>query len=328
MNKINVLVTGAGSLVGQGILRLLRLSNLQLKVITADPDSKAPGHLLGDKSYIVPLAKDPSFNDTIVEIIKQENINIIFIGTDVELTYFAQNKQMLENLGPKVIVCSEDTVKIADNKFLTMQFLKDNGFEYPESALSSNEEECDKLLQKVGFPLFCKPVQGARSVGAKIINNHDDYNQAKKDKSLIFQELLTGDEYTAGCVGMNGNIGGVVVLKRDLKDGNTVKAYHDGTDKFQQEIKEIAEKLDICGSCNFQFKIKNGKPAIFEINARCSGTTPIRHLFGFNEIEAIINNIFTNKPLSQPKLKSGMVLRTFSDVFVNDDLVFEMPFLL
>lgn len=323
MKSTNVLVTGAGSLVGQGILRLLNEIDRPLRIITADPDSRGAGHWLGNKCYLVPMAKDPNYGKSIEDLIIKENIDIIFVGTDTELTYFSNNKSHLESLGAIVIVCSPEVVEIADDKFLTTIFLKDNGFAYPCSALASDKEECLKLIELCGLPLFGKPRRGARSVGARVIKTNQEYLEAQANEpDLIFQEFLPGDEYTAGCIGIGDDVGGVVVLKRDLKDGNTFRAYHDGTNKFEKEIKEVASKLKINGSCNFQFRVKDNIPVIFEINARCSGTTPLRSIFGFNEIEAILNKILDGTPIPQPTLRAGTVLRTWSDLFIEDKELF------
>lgn len=320
MKHPTVLVTGAGAGVGQGILRSLRMSSRNLKIITADPDARAAGHWIGDKGYIIPFANNISYGETIESIILKEKVDVIFVGTDVELTYFAKNKTYLESLGTKTVVCSPDLVKIADDKWLTAQFLKQNGLAYPRSACATDLSACVVLAQECGYPLFSKPRHGARSIGTKIIHNLTELMAISAPTTdMIVQEMLPDidGEFTAGCIGTKGSISGVVILKRDLRDGNTYRAYHDGVNKFEREIVEIASKLDIDGPCNLQFRIKNGVPVVFEINARFSGTTPIRAIFGFNEVEAILNNILDGIPIIQPILRAGAVFRTWSDIFVN-----------
>lgn len=315
--KINILVTGAGSLVGQGILRLLHKTRHNIFIVTADPDHRAPGHWLGNHGHVIPLASDINYGNKLLDIVKQHSINLLFVGTDVELQFLSRNSHIFEVLGCKVIVSPPDVVEIADSKYLTARFLKQNGFPYPKTFLSSLREDKQKLLtQATHFPLFAKPNRGARSVGAKIIKTSMDLASVLDEKDYVIQEFLEGPEYTAGCVRMNNSTSGVVLLKRDLKEGNTIRSYHDGTNKHQDFIKEVADKLNVYGPCNFQFIERDGIPVIFEINARCSGTTPIRSLFGFNEIDAIINAVIYNKPVPQPKCVAGTALRTVSDIFI------------
>lgn len=319
MKKANVLVTGAGAVLGQGISRSLRLMKNCPKIITADPDYRAAGHWIGDSGHLIPFAKDPAYGKAIELLIKKENIDVILVGTDVELAYFAKNKEHLKALGATVVVCTPAVVEIADDKWLTMHFLKKNGFPYARSALATDAEACAALAAESGFPLFGKPRRGARSIGAKIIETSQDFGSEQSKKDMIFQELLPDDggEFTAGCIGVDGAVCGVVVLRRDLRDGNTYRVYYDGINRFEKEIIEIATALGIEGPCNFQFRVKDGKPVIFEINARFSGTTPLRAIFGFNEVEAILNNVLKDEPIKKPQLRSGAVFRAWSDVFVD-----------
>jgi carbamoyl-phosphate synthase large subunit len=219
-----------------------------------------------------------------------------------------------------VIVSSPRVVEIADDKWLTAQFLRESGFPFPRTALASDPSDCRTLAAECGLPLFAKPRRGARSVGARVLRTAADLEAVLSPTSdLVIQEYLPDDpgEFTAGCVGaVDGKVGGVVVLKRDLRDGNTFRAYHDGTALYEARIAEIATRLGIEGPSNFQFRVKNGEPVVFEINARFSGTTPLRAMFGFNEVEAIVENVLTGAPIPQPKLRAGAVLRVWSDIFV------------
>lgn len=320
---LRVLVTGAGALVGQGALRLLRQMKRPLHLVTADPDPRAAGHWLGDVAHTIPLAKDPSFIPALEKLAKAERIDVLFVGTDVELGIFANEKARFAALGVKVVVASPRVVEIADDKWLTAQFLKENGYPFPRTALANDAAACRALAAEAGFPLFAKPRRGARSVGARVVKTNADLEALLSPSSdLVVQEYLPDDpgEFTAGAVGaVDGSIGGVVVLRRDLRDGNTFRAYHDGSDRYEARIAQIAKTLGIEGPSNFQFRVKNGEPVVFEINARFSGTTPLRALFGFNEVEAIIDNLVDGKPITRSALRAGTVLRVWSDIFVQPE---------
>jgi carbamoyl-phosphate synthase large subunit len=317
---VNVFVTGAGALVGQGALRLLRMMKRPLRIVTGDPDHRAAGHWLGDKPYVIPMAREPNYVSEVERIVRREKIGILFVGTDAELSLFAREKSHFAVLGVKVIVSSPRVVEIADDKWLTAQFLRESGFPFPRTALASDPSACRTLAAECGLPMFAKPRRGARSVGARVLRTAADLEAVLSPTSdLVIQEYLPDDpgEFTAGCVGaVDGKVGGVVVLKRDLRDGNTFRAYHDGTALYEAHIAEIATRLGIEGPSNFQFRVKNGEPVVFEINARFSGTTPLRAMFGFNEVEAIVENVLTGAPIPQPKLHAGAVLRVWSDIFI------------
>jgi carbamoyl-phosphate synthase large subunit len=319
----NILVTGAGALLGQGILRLLQVSNFKKKIYTADPDPRSTGHWLGDYAITIPKVNEKNYIDAIKEIIVLYKIDALLIGTDVELPILAIYKEeFLQKYNCKVIVSSQEVIKIANDKFLTATFLKENNFPYPISVLANNKQQLMDIEQKMGFPLFAKPIDGARSLGIMKIENHEQLMDIYDPNSnFVVQQFLTENqgEYTSGCLVINGKCKAIVTLKRDLRDGNTYRAYIDeNVSKYDKYIIKIAEKLNSDGPVNFQFRIFEEKPVIFEINGRFSGTTPLRHFFGFNEVEAILNYYLFDIEIKKPKLKTGIVLRTWSDIFIEE----------
>jgi carbamoyl-phosphate synthase large subunit len=323
MGQLTVFVSGVGALLGQGILRCLRMSHRPLRILTGDPDHRAAGHWLGDCAYTIPMAGESNFINRIEEIIAQEGVMLLFVGTDVELSIFSRERKRLEDTyGVRIIVSPLHVIEIADDKWLTVQFLKKEGFPFPRSALAHDWDAIQTLVDTVGFPLFVKPRRGARSVGAKTIENQDTLNRFYSTQNdYIIQELLPDDqgEYTVGCLVADGQCKSVVVLRRDLRDGNTYRAYADTSGRFEEQMAVIAERLGVEGPCNFQFRIRGEEPAIFEINARFSGTTPVRAIFGFNEVDALLDYLVDGKPIPKVCIKEGAVFKTWSDIFVNQD---------
>ena len=79
------------------------------------------------------------------------------------------------------------------------------------------------------------------------------------------------------------------------------------------------------GVCNFQLRVDTeGIPKIFEINARHSGTTYIRSLYGFNEIEYILEYILNKKDITFT-IKEGIVKRYFEEFLVEDNYCWSCP---
>ena len=82
-------------------------------------------------------------------------------------------------------------------------------------------------------------------------------------------------------------------------------------------IRSVALALSPCGSVNFQLRVGKNGPEIFEINVRFSGTTVIRALAGFNEVEAVVRWAVTGERVPLVRQKSGVVLRYFEELFVS-----------
>ncbi len=109
------------------------------------------------------------------------------------------------------------------------------------------------------------------------------YRQLVDPDNCIVQEYIEGDEYTCGSVTLKGKCVGVIVMRRILRDGDTHKAFVERNPRLESFVHEIVETLKPFGACNIQLRVRNGEPFVFEINARCSGTTAARALAGFNE---------------------------------------------
>lgn len=314
------MVTGAGAVLGQGILRSLRMVHRPFRIITADPDYRAAGHWLGDYAVTIPMANDPGYLEAVEQILSRELVDILLIGTDVELHLFSCERARLEaEYGIKIVVSSPPVVEIADDKLSTSQFLENAGFPYAISASADDRTAVSALVKACDFPLLAKPKHGARSIGVAVINSPEELVDYTGRSDFVVQELLSGDEgeYTAGCLVINGKCMASVILKRDLRDGNTYRAYADTSRRFNDEIVAIAERLGCYGPCNFQFRVKDGRPVIFEINARFSGTTPIRAMFGFNEVIAMIDYLSTGTTIPEDSIREGAVFRAWSDIFVD-----------
>tara|TARA_B100001057_G_scaffold130864_1_gene129970 strand:- start:30 stop:1019 length:990 start_codon:yes stop_codon:yes gene_type:complete len=319
---VRILVTGGGSLLGQGIIKALKKINKKYYLIVVDVNPLSAGLFWGDKSYIIPYANSENYSESIKKLLRKTKPDFVFIGTDVELIHFSENKKKLESeFNTKIVVSSNDVIKIADDKFKTAQFFKTNGFQYPITVDPNNLEELKKLILKKGFPLIVKPRVGARSFQVSKVNDKKSlHTQLKKINFPIVQEYIGSDsnEYTASSLCFDGICKASIVMRRDLKDGNTFRTFYIENKKFHLKIKSWTEALKPLGPVNFQFRIdNNGEPKVFEINARFSGTTPLRAIMGFNEVEMCINKLAYNEEIIQPSIKDYTILRNWSETITD-----------
>jgi carbamoyl-phosphate synthase large subunit len=314
---MKVLVTGAGAVLGQGIIKSLRMAETPYDIIAVDPDPRAVGLYWADRAYLVPLAKDPSYLDVVCRILDREKPDVVLIGTDVELMTYAQNKSKLESIyKTRVIVSPPHVIKIADDKWLTYEFLLANGFPCPKSALPSGISE---LLQECDFPLIVKPRTGARSIGVHLVRNEEElYQSLNRVENPVIQECVANaeQEYTSGVVVDMGIAKAVVTMRRDLRDGNTYRAYVEPDAPFNSLLAKIAEKLGGVGPLNFQFRVEQGIPKIFEINARFSGTTPLRVYAGFNEVDYLVRHYVLGDPIPAPQVRAIAIFKYWNEIVV------------
>lgn len=321
---LNIGVTGTGSLVGQAIIKCIKESKYYKDsvIIGFDYVTETVGSYWVDETYILPdITKyNITYKQAVDEVIKHLNekkIDILFIGIDFDLPMYAQYKSEIESkTNTIVMVHNENLINIADDKYKTYAFLKENNFNYPETYLPNN------VPADFIFPAILKPCTGASSIGVSVVQNLDEaMDKAQNLSNPILQELI-GDgenEYTCGVVFLNGEIIDSIVLKRKLKKGDTIKAIHkpDFPQSIYDYIHQIAKALKPNGVCNFQLRVdKAGLPKLFEINARHSGTTHFRSLFSYNEIEMILNHYFPKPNYIKPSKTYGLVMRYFEEKLV------------
>ena len=320
-DPIRVAVTGGGALLGQGLIRSLKLSSLKAHIIVVDVSPLSVGLYWGNEAFLVPPAKSAHYLDSIRALLARSRPDILLVGTDVELAPLAEARAELEReFGTSVLVSSPEVVGIADDKFESARFFVANGFAAPASALASNRECVESLVAEHGFPLIVKPCVGARSYGVSVVRDQSELEFALANvKNGVVQECVgdDGQEYTASGLYFNGRCEAVIVMRRDLRDGNTYRAFTVKDAELERLVKRWTEALQPFGPANFQFRIdKYGVPKVFEINGRFSGTTPLRAHAGFNEVELCIRRVLWDEPIVQPEVRSVTILRHWSETLI------------
>lgn len=334
--KLNILVTATGSAIGQGIIKSIKGSSLDCNIVSTDSQPYAAGLYRGKAAYLVPLAKSSDFVDSIIKIGKKENIHAICIGTDYELSKFSENKKLIENeTGAKVIVSSPDVIKVTNDKWLTYNFLVEHNLPHIPSVL---HQDADLLIEQEDFPLIIKPRIGDSSKNTFLVNNKKELNEkiklllgAAKDNPFVSQKVdpiiqkyvgNVQEEYTSTTLVFDRRSLGVITMKREMKfGGHTTKAIIEDYPLLCDIIKKVAEVLNPFGPCNFQSRVIDGIPHIFEINCRFSGTTAMCSQVGFNTVEACLRKVVLDEKPSDLTYKKGVFLRYFNEVFVPQESI-------
>jgi carbamoyl-phosphate synthase large subunit len=323
---LKVLVTGAGAVLGQGIIRSLQNSSLKPRIVSVDPNRYSAGLFWSDATHLVPFANDPLYLDRIREVLEIERPDAVLVGTDTELPFFAEHRLALEKeFATHIVVSSPPVIDIANDKYKTYQFLHGAGLDCPASCLPGQQ---DALIAQVGFPLVVKPCVGARSIGVSVVHNRGELENAIKGRDdVVLQECVGRDdsEYTASALVFDGKCSATIVMRRDLRDGNTYRAYVEAFPELNRMVARLGEVLDPYGPANFQFRVDGaGRAKVFEINARFSGTTPLRALAGFNEVEMCLRKILHGETIVQPEVENMTILRYWSETVVRPSQLAEV----
>ncbi|ATW26853.1 ATP-grasp domain-containing protein [Candidatus Formimonas warabiya] len=323
MNRpFRVLVTGAGSVYGLGIIRALKASVLPLEILAVDVNPYSLGLFIADKGFLAPqVASEESYYLFIEDLCKNYQIKAIFIGSGRELSFYAKKRKSLEkSTAAKVFVSSPAVIKICRDKWLTMGYLSRAGFPVPASMRYPEDMKgISPFLKSTGFPLIIKPRMGSGSEGVTLVKNKRQLvKNVTGRKNLIVQEYIAGEdqEFTVGiCLDHQGKAISKIALKRYLQDGVSIAAVSDDYHEIADYCVGVAGTLSAYGALNIQLRLRDGKPVIFEINPRFSSSTGMRLLFGINEPEVLIRSEVLGQEMIPGRPETGLVLRQYTDYY-------------
>lgn len=319
--KINVLVTGAGSTMGYSVLKALWMSKYKedVNVVLTNSEVDGPAFFmepLAAKCYTVPIAKDPNYIPKLMDICKQENIDILFSGTEHEIVELSKHKQQFLDSSNTLIMLSDlRVIKIGTDKYETYKFFSENGLSFPQTVLF---DDYQKLVDEVGFPIIMKPRTASASRNIFVVNSLDELFAKKfaPSEEIILQRYLNSDiEYTVETfMDKEGRIVGTIPMKRELGFGLSVSGEIDQNEDVIRVSEAVTRALKPQGPVNVQLRVENGVPIPFEINTRFSSTECVRAHYGYNSVEASISNFLLDEKVTL-SYKEGMFMRYWHECY-------------
>ncbi|PIS12077.1 MAG: hypothetical protein COT73_00310 [Bdellovibrio sp. CG10_big_fil_rev_8_21_14_0_10_47_8] len=321
-----ILITGAGSGVGQGILKSLRLSKRSLRLIMGDVHPLNSGLFRSDESLMIPRVESPNSLEEMIDVLNHGHIDMVLVGSEFDLDFFSKNRTVLESKTKAIIVASpHETVKLSNDKWLTYEFLKNAGIRCPQTHIVSNMDEALKIATDMGYPLVLKTRTGTSSRHVHVVKNEQDLiAHFPTTPRPILQEMIATPrdqldaEYTCSIFKTKeGQLLGPFTARRTLRGGSSWMIEVAPFQELNSLLLEIGEKLPFMGSLNVQLMIGPKGPIPFEFNARFSGTTAVRAHYGFNEPDMVVRNYLFNEVLEQPQIQSGVAMRYLEEVFID-----------
>jgi len=323
MSKLNILVTGVGSEVGQGIIKALRLSKYKCNIVGCDANPDSAGFFMSDSHYVIPMASSKDYLDNVIKICKNRSINLIFPGIDQELKILSKNRSLFKNINAVLIVQPEKLLDTFSSKYNTYQFLKDNGILVPETVLVNSKMNVKKIIDKLKFPIILKQDISHGSKGMYMASNKEDLNlylQLAKNKKYVIQQYLPDDDEEYTCAVFNCKRlkePYVIIFKRKLVEGVSGIAEVIFDEDIMSVCKKVAKYSDLEGAINIQLRKFKNMPFIFEINPRYSSTVGFRANCGFNDIEMAVDYFLFGKIPAKPAIQNKKVLRYKDEIYID-----------
>lgn len=143
-----------------------KVQEMGLSAIVLDGNPNSEGFAIADKYYVCSTTD----LEQVLEIAKKEDIDgILTYASDVAAPTVAYVADKLGLPGdPYESVC------IMTDKAKTRAFLKENGFNVPDSIEVHSYEEAVRAIEEIGLPVMVKPVDSSGSKGVSKVNELDE----------------------------------------------------------------------------------------------------------------------------------------------------------
>lgn len=320
--NLTIMITGAGSTMGQSVLKALLMSKYgkEVNLIVTNSEPMGASYYMSDRvsgRYIVPIAKDEAYIPRIIEICKKEKVDGIFSGTEHEVYALSNAADRIKaETGALVFLSRPEVINIGLDKYETYLCFKKHGIPFPETVLF---DDYKKLEASCGYPFFMKPRTASASRNIFKINNEQELFEKKFDDSdkIVLQQYLDSDvEYTVeSFCDKWGKVVGTIPMVRELGYGMSITGEILENKEASEVSALICETLKPEGAINVQLRIVDGKAIPFEINTRFSSTECIRAHYGYNSVEAVIDNYLYDLPVDLTNWKPGMFMRYWHECY-------------
>lgn len=273
-----------------------------------NPACYIPASKTVDKFYQVPdIYHMEEYKQKLLEICKQDKIEIILPVIDEEVEFLAQHRQEFAKLGVTVSCSTPESIEICHNKYKTFSLVKEHIPEiYTETFLASEYTNFDK-------PMFLKPIHGRASIGCAKIDTASQFESYKKQinpDEYIVQEFVQGDFFTAEFVNdYEHKLFGCVIRQELLRNkngcGTVVKIIQN--EYLEKIVERLANLVGFTGIGNCEFICQDGKFYLIEINPRLSAGIDYSMRSGFNIIKSQLSILNGNPKIYKENIRYGQV---------------------
>ena len=319
------MVTGVGAIIGYGVLRSLRASHPDVRLIGADIYSDAVGQAWCDRFVTAPLTSDPGYREWLQQQVNEYEVNLLVPGIEQDVDYLCDNREQLRDLGCRIVLNTPTLIELARDKWAMDRHLL--SIHEPTRIESVDHGSFQDVTEQLGLPFLLKPRRGYASKG--IVRVADEFTFAHHASGLghhlLAQQMVGSEEreFTTSIFGDgNGAVLALSCLQRKLAaDGSTAKAIS----KNPGELPGLAEATERLaahfrpeGPTNLQFRQVDDGWKLLEINPRISSSTSIRTAFGYNESAMSIEYYLDDTRPTQPQIQPGHAARYIEDVVTLD----------
>lgn len=277
--QLKFLITGCHGDLAFSIAQIIKRNFKNSTLIGTDMEKNGIGNLIFNQVFRVPPTSNKKYQKIISKLSK--SIDLIIPSSEKEIVFFSKNEKKFKS---KILINDKKIIDLFSNKLKTQKFLKKN---FKNFSLNFSSQLSEIKKSKISLPFFLKKKSGSGNQNYRVIKNKSDLKELKlyNQKEWVIEEFLNknSDEYTCAIIRIK-DLKKIIIFNRKLhKLGHTMFADQFEDKAIEKGLLAIADKINLNGVINIQFKIQNNQIKIFDINPRISSTVKMRDLLGFKD---------------------------------------------
>jgi carbamoyl-phosphate synthase large subunit len=301
-----VLVIGSGPIVigqaaefdysGTQAVKALRSEGLEVVLVNSNPATIMTDPELADKTYVEPLTAD-----AVEKIIARERPDALLptVGGQTALNLAVQLDELgvLKKYGVELIGAQIAAIKVAEDRLLFRDAMKEIGVAVPQSGVAKSLPEALAIVEQTGFPAIIRPSFTMGGVGGGIAYNLEEFKEISSRgmhlspvHEVLVEESVIGWKEFELEVMRDGADNFVVICSIEnidpmgvhTGDSITVAPALTLTDKEYQRMRDwgrrIIRRVGVeTGGSNIQFAINpdDGRMVVIEMNPRVSRSSAL-----------------------------------------------------
>jgi len=312
-----VAVSAVGGGVGHVIVAGLRSAPWPVRIVGFEVRAAAPSAFACDVLHRVPPAGDSAYRRRILELCVSERVDLLIPGSDPELPVLASLAAELEAGGCAVAVSDPRAIAVCADKAALADHLAASQVPF---ALTRTVPRFEEDPPGWDYPLILKPRFGSGSVGVEVVTGAADWRRLRdrvsrdrpdrwivqpllrsvswsdelwervaRDGQLVQQAQMACQYLTSAAGTLLGRYAAEINLRAGVAMASTAVDDPAVWSVADRAVASLA-RLGLRGPLNLQGLVTEGGLVLFEVNPRFTGTTHVRALTGFREVEATVRH--------------------------------------
>lgn len=263
-----ILITGAGGGGGNNLIRSLRNSNLDVRIIGTNCLSQAVAKSNADQSFLLPEASDPRYLPELNRLIHAEGVDLVIPNNDRESGFISDNRDAVET---RTFMPDQDAVRLCQDKNRFYAAVSEVGMTVAPTVMVTDLDRLEETMD--GLPpsdrYWVRPRTGSGSKGATWVKTPAQarkwielWHELRGFRPTDFQiaTFLPGRDYNVQTIWLDGELRFLSMVER--------LAYYGG----ENRLSGMASTPAIARTINVPAAIENALAIIRHVDPKATGS--------------------------------------------------------